>query len=125
MKALNRAIHEVADTIGDAAKKDDTLNGIYAAEAAAASSKRGKLEGDAAKRVDEFRRDGHKLLGMLVDLEGMVLDGKTDAAKAKLKEIEEFRDASHKKFGVKDEGKEGGGGGGGGAPRGQRPPTGG
>ncbi len=95
----------------------------------AKASKPENVKGDPAQTLDAFRRGQIKLMGMLLELETALLDGKTEEAKALLAKAAEHRDASHEFLGVEEEekgddapppgrdrgrGGEGGGGGGGG-----------
>jgi soluble cytochrome b562 len=106
MKSMNRAMRALKTTIGDPGKRDESLRSIWAMEAGAVAAKSGKpdhLEGKGDQALDEFRRDQIKLVGMMLEMETAVMDGKTDAATAVLGKIEAFREEAHKRFGVKDD----------------------
>lgn len=106
MRAMNRAARDLKGTIGDASKNEQSLMSVWAMQQACAGAKRTtpqNLQGDPAKAVLEFRRDLIKLMGMIIDLEGQLMDGKNAEAKATFAKIEEFRDAAHKRMGIQDE----------------------
>ncbi len=110
MKAMNRSFRELRASVGDASKKEQSLMSVWRMQQACAGAKQTKpehIEGDPTARLDEFRRECMKLMGMLVELEGQLMDGKFEEAKAMVKKIHDFEEASHKKFGVKEEEGEG------------------
>ncbi|MGH7133313.1 MAG: cytochrome b562 [Phycisphaerales bacterium] len=116
MKQMNGALKELKDNISKADKKDDNLNAISQMQRAAVNAKNAKptnLKGtDLPKAQEAFRRAMIQMLGMMLELETQVMDGKTDQAQATLKKIEAFEEKSHEQF-AKEDGKEGGGGDGG------------
>lgn len=120
MRALNRGVRVLEATIADPAKKEESLAAVWMMQRGCLGAKASKpddLEGDPEKILNQFRHGQIKLMGILLELETAVLDGKSDAAKELLAKAKAHRDASHKALGVKEEeggGGEGGGGGGGG-----------
>ena len=52
--------------------------------------------------LESFRRDCVKLMGVLLELETAVLDGKTDVAQATLKKVTNMRDEAHTRYGVEE-----------------------
>lgn len=117
MGALRDGLKALKENIGAADKKDQNLAAITQMQRAAVNAKNAKpnnLKGDdQAKAQDGFRRAQIQLLSMLIELETQVMDGKTDAAKATVKKIEDFEDKAHDQFvkekeGEKEEGGRGG-----------------
>ncbi len=118
MRMMNRGVNQLKGTIADAGKRDENLLAVWTIQRgclAAKSSKPEHLEGDPEKTLETFRRGQVKLMGLLLELETAILDGKNDQAQAVFAKVAEHRDASHTALGVEmDEAGGGGGGGGGG-----------
>lgn len=118
MKQMNGAMKDLKENLSKADKKDDNLNSITQMQRAAVNAKNARptnLKGtDLPKAQEAFRRSMIQLMGMLLELETQVMDGKTDQAQATFKKIEAFEEKSHEQF-VKEEEDKGGGGGGEGA----------
>jgi hypothetical protein len=133
MKSLNRNARQLRETIGDPSKNADSLRALNAMQNAAVFAKGQALPDDvpametakddaARKQIqDTYRRNLLKLTRTMLDMEQDILDGKNDAAKAKLPDLIKLRDDSHKFLGIKED--EGGdrppGGGGEGRGRGE------
>jgi hypothetical protein len=136
MRGINRAINQLSRQITDASKKDENLRLINDAQRAAVLAKGAQLtdkelkgaKDEAGKAAMTLSARKH-LMGVvrkMLDIEQDIIDGKNDAAKAKLEELGKMRDKAHDEFGVKDEdegpvppppgggGRGNGGGGGGG-----------
>lgn len=117
MRAMNRGVNQLKTTIGDPSKKEESLQAVWGIQRGCLSAKAAKpehVEGDAAQKLETFRRGQVKLMAMLLELETAILDGKTAEAQAILAKVAEHRDASHKALGVDEDEDEGGGEGGGG-----------
>jgi hypothetical protein len=113
MKGMNRALRQLSRQIGDESKKEENLRLINDMERGCVNAKGAKLPEDVlehakdeagkAKMATEFRSDLIKVMRVLLDIETDIADGKTDDAKAKLKEVEKMRDHGHQEMGLKEE----------------------
>lgn len=100
MKAMNGAMRQLKDAVGDASKKDANLTAIGRAQVAAVYCKNNKpvhLKGGDAS-VEAYRKTMIDFMRSLLDLESQVLDGKTEEAKATFAKIGEMKDAGHDKY---------------------------
>lgn len=114
MKGMNRAVKQLQGQIGDVKKKDENLRLMGSVERNCIAAKdlalppemleTAKDDAEKAKLADSYRKHLIILMRKLLDLELFVIDGKTDAANAKLLEIVKYRDATHEEFGIKDNG---------------------
>jgi hypothetical protein len=110
MRGMNRALRQLSQQVGDAAKKDENLRLINDLQRGCVNAKGApfpepllkKAADDAAraKMTEEFRRELIKMLRLLLDIETDVFDGQGDAAKAKLEELEKLRDHAHEEMGL-------------------------
>ncbi len=110
MKQVNRAMEQLAGQITDAAKRDENLALIGAAQRGAVMAKMlplpasilDKAADEAAKKAlqDEFRTNLIAVIRLMLDVEENIAAGKGDAAKEKLDAVQKARDAAHKKLGV-------------------------
>jgi hypothetical protein len=113
MKAMNRALRQLKNQIGDTSKRDENLRLVNDAERACVGAKGSPLpprvlhdavtDADKAKLADTFRNDLIGVMRGLLDLEESIAAGKTDAAKAKLDDIMKLRAAGHDAMGVRDD----------------------
>lgn len=112
MKALDRAVEQLQSLLSDAGKRDDSLKLLGEAQRALGGAKAAPmpkkiLNGakDAAAKAkieDKYRRDLLAASQLLLDIEKAVLDKKGDIGSAKLKELADLRDKSHKELGVEE-----------------------
>lgn len=102
MKMMGGALKALKSSAGDAAKKEEALQAVGQLQRGCLASKGikpGKLPGaDLAKAQDDYRRDQIKLMTMALELETLILDGKTKEAVAAVNTISQFRDDSHEKY---------------------------
>ncbi len=108
MKQMNGALKALKESVDKTDQKEQNLMLVATMERACLTAKSAKptnLKGDpkgdpkdAAKTLEEYQRTQIKLMGMLLELETQVLDGKTDAAKESIKKLGEFEDSSHQTF---------------------------
>lgn len=113
MKSINRAAKQLLEQITDSSKMDENLKLINDMQRSAVIAKglplpadvleHGKDDAAKAKMRETFRRDLMKALGLMLDIEGDLLDGKGDAAKVKLDELTKLREKSHDELGVKED----------------------
>lgn len=113
MKAMNRGLRQLKGQIADAGKKDDNLRIIGDIQRAAIAAKSqpvppsvlsgAKDDAARAKLAVTFRSELMSAVRALLDMEQDVLDGKTDAAKAKLDNLAKLRDHGHEAMGVSEE----------------------
>lgn len=109
MKQLNGALKSLKENIDKADQKEQNLMLVATMERACLTAKSAKnptLKGDpkdAAKTLVEYQRAQIKLMGMLLELETQVLDGKNDAAKASIAKLFEYKESSHETFEPKKE----------------------
>lgn len=100
MKAMRQGLRVLRDAAGDPSKKDASLQAVVLMQrgclAAKASAPKHLKQGVS---VDEYRREQIKLMGMLLELESNLLDGKHDQAAAMVDKLAKYRDESHEKFG--------------------------
>ncbi len=112
MKALDRAVEQLQPLLSDAGKREECLKllgeaqrGLGGAKAAPMPKKildGAKDAGAKAKLEDKYRRDLLAASQLLLDIEKSVLDKKADAGSAKLRELADLRDKSHKDLGVEE-----------------------
>ncbi|MCK6478287.1 MAG: hypothetical protein L6Q35_15810, partial [Phycisphaerales bacterium] len=100
MKAMRQGLRVLRDAAGDPSKKDASLQAVGLMQrgclAAKASVPKHLKEGVS---VEDYRREQIKLMGMLLELELSLLDGKHDQAAAMVEKLAKFRDDAHEKFG--------------------------
>lgn len=92
MRMMNRGVNQLKASLADPAKKEESLAAVWMIQRGCLGAKAGKpehVQGDAAQTLDAFRRGQIKLMGMLLDLETAVMDGKNDAARALLAKVAE------------------------------------
>lgn len=112
MKGMNQSLRELKANIDAADKKEQNILSVMRMQRALISAK-GATSGDITglngadhdKVLAAYRKASNKLLGMLVELEANLLDGKTAEAKAMLPKLEAYRDEMHKQFKPDEEGK--------------------
>jgi hypothetical protein len=112
MKGMNRGLKALKGAISDASKKNECLKIVSEMERNCAAAKATAVPAeylksaadDAAKAKieDEFRSDLRKNLRLLLDLEDVIVAGKTDEANALIVKIEALREHAHKEMDVKD-----------------------
>jgi hypothetical protein len=112
MKAMNRALRQLKNQIGDASKRDENLRLVNDAERGCVGAKGSPLpprvlrdavtDADKAKLADTFRNDLITLMRNLLELEEAIAAGKTDAGKTKLDEVLKLRATGHDAMGVRD-----------------------
>jgi hypothetical protein len=112
MKGMNRGLKALKGAISDASKKNECLKIVSEMQRNCAASKAATVPDeylksaadDAAKAKieDEFRSDLRKNLRLLLDLEDVIVAGKTDEANALIVKIEALREHAHEEMGVKD-----------------------
>jgi len=102
MKVMGSALKALKASAGDASKKEEALQAVGQLQRGCLASKGikpDKLRGtDLAKAQDDYRRDQIKLMTMALELETLILDGKTKEASAAVEKIADFRDSSHDKY---------------------------
>lgn len=109
MKQLGGALKALKETLDKGDQKEQSLIHVGTMQRACLTAKSiasPTLKGDpkdAAKTLVEYRRAQIKLMGMLLELETQILDGKTDAAKESVKKLGEYRESSHETFEPKKE----------------------
>lgn len=113
MSGINRGLRQLRNQVTDASKKDDNLRIIGDMQRACLGAKEMQpprellkdAKDDAAKaKVGEtYRAELIKAMRVLLDLEQDVLDGKSDAAKARLADLIKARDDGHKAVGAEEE----------------------
>lgn len=113
MKTMNRAMRQLRKVVGDAAQRDEALRLVNDMQRGCLDAKSQPVPKDIleqaaddaarAKLAGTFRHDLIELMRQLLDLETLIDAGKTQEATAKLAEIVQLRDHSHKEMGVSDE----------------------
>ena len=111
MKGLRQGMRMLRDTAGDPARKEEALQAVALMEKACLAAKTFKPEEmKPGTSIDDYRKSQIELMGMLLQLETAVIDGKSDQAKEIAQKLGKFRDEAHEKFGVKEEDRRGPGG---------------
>ncbi len=113
MKAMNRALKSLKDSIEDTSKTADNLKLIGDMERGCILAKNAPMPADMLKDAKDdaakakvsahFRRDMVRLAQALLQLELAIMDGKLSEAKSMLEEIEKEREHAHEEFGVKED----------------------
>ncbi|MEK6703903.1 MAG: cytochrome b562 [Planctomycetota bacterium] len=109
MKQLGGALKALKEIVDKSDQKDQSLIHVGTMQRACLTAKSitsPTLKGDpkdAAKTLVEFRRAQIKLMGMLLELETQILDGKLDAARESVKKLGEYKESSHDTFEPKKE----------------------
>ncbi|MBC7773211.1 MAG: hypothetical protein H7210_11995 [Pyrinomonadaceae bacterium] len=109
MSRMDRAIKQLQRQVGDTKKKDDTLRIVSEVQRNCLAAKaipvppemleKIKDEAEKTKVASSYRKRMVSLMRKLLDLEMFVLEGKTDAANAKVLDIMKFSEESHEEFG--------------------------
>ncbi len=113
MKGMNRAMKQLHASIADASKKDENLRLVNDMQRNCVVAKGLPVPDDVfknapddaakAKTREAIRRDLISVLRKLIEVEQSLLDGKTDAAKSTLDEVQKMREDAHKRLGIKDD----------------------
>ncbi len=100
MKSMRGGMRALRDIVDKPEKKDEALAAVGVMERACVAAKGMKpQELKPGASLDDYRRGQIKLMGMFLELETQIIDGKGDQAKATLQAIAKYRDDSHEKFG--------------------------
>ncbi len=104
MKGMRAGMRMLKDTVGKPEKKEEALAAVTLLEKACLAAKTFKPEKlKAGANIDDYRRAQIQLMGMLLELETDIIDGKSEQAKEVAAKLLKFRDDSHAKFGEGDD----------------------
>lgn len=112
MKGMGRALKGLKSQIADASKKSDCLKlvndfqrGIVAAKGQGLPDDllEGASDVDRERRIATYRNELIAALKMSIELEIDIMEGRTDAAGAKIESLAALRDDAHDKVGLKEE----------------------
>ncbi len=113
MNIMNRSMRQLSAQVTDASKLDENMALVNAMQMGCVAAKGQPAPQDIldqaaddaarAKLAAEYRRELVKTMRLLVELEGLIMDGRGEDAKAKLDEIAATRDHAHEEMGMKEE----------------------
>lgn len=113
MKGMDRALKQLSEQLADGAKLGENLQFVGEAQRFCIAAKGQPVPEDVLSEAKDeaarkelsrtFRRDLIAVLKKLIELEEHLLDGKPDAAETALKALQQLREESHKRMGVKDD----------------------
>lgn len=104
MRSMRSGMRTLRETVDKPDRKEDALTAVGQIQAGTIAAKGMKPEHfKQGASLDDYRREQIKLLGMLLELETQIMDGKGAEAKATYEKIAKHRDDSHKKFGGEEE----------------------
>lgn len=112
MKGMGRALKGLKSQIADASKKSDCLKLVNDFQRGIVSAKGQGLPDDLLegasdvareRRIATYRNELIAALKMSIELEIDIVEGRTDAAGAKIESLAALRDDAHDKVGLKEE----------------------